>query len=250
MRTASRAYSEHWDLTPIITPPRTRLYRLQTLGAGTGWVESLTSYIARLAQAHCLPPCVLFNREIMPQFRRIAQRPSIQTGYRGGYWKASINGNNGSAELMVHTLEALTQAKHLRQSTLLSCGDSLAKRPLIRRKQVWCSACFQEWHEANAPLYLPLMWSLIDLNLCPTHRVRLTEHCPICKSTQISLASSMPVGVCQSCKTWLGTTDTCKDQTLPRPTPWELFVAAQIPSLLENLQEPTTSFSLFSKNVC
>lgn len=36
-------------------PSRSRLYRLAPIGLGTAYVESLTSYIIRLAEAHSLP---------------------------------------------------------------------------------------------------------------------------------------------------------------------------------------------------
>lgn len=41
-----------WNLAPRALPPRSRLYSLQPMAIGTPRVESLTSYIMRLAEAH------------------------------------------------------------------------------------------------------------------------------------------------------------------------------------------------------
>lgn len=47
---------EEWDMNIPAIPPRSRLYRLEPVGIGTPYVESLTSYIARLAAEHCVTP--------------------------------------------------------------------------------------------------------------------------------------------------------------------------------------------------
>lgn len=43
---------ELWDLTCPAIPPRSRLFHLAPIGIGTPWTESLTGYLARLAEAH------------------------------------------------------------------------------------------------------------------------------------------------------------------------------------------------------
>ena len=55
---------ESCDLEKPKFPPRSRLYSLEPVGMGTPHVESLTSYIARLAEAHCVTPRILIEREI------------------------------------------------------------------------------------------------------------------------------------------------------------------------------------------
>ena len=50
---------ESWDLdSDKILPERTHLYHLQPLGIGSIFVESLTGYIARLAEAHDISPAM------------------------------------------------------------------------------------------------------------------------------------------------------------------------------------------------
>lgn len=55
-----------WDLTPLPMPPRTILYALDPIGVGTPQVESLTSYITRLAEAHGVFPGLLVSKMIAP----------------------------------------------------------------------------------------------------------------------------------------------------------------------------------------
>ena len=45
---------ENWILNLPTLRPRTYLYHLEPLGIGTPLVESLTSYIGRLAAAHAV----------------------------------------------------------------------------------------------------------------------------------------------------------------------------------------------------
>src|SRR5258708_30853921 len=60
---APTAY-ERWDITPPALPPRSRLYPLEPIGLGTPLVESLTGYVARLADAHCVSTGTLYSKEI------------------------------------------------------------------------------------------------------------------------------------------------------------------------------------------
>lgn len=46
--------------------PRSRLYSLPPFGAGTPLVESLPSYIMRLAHSHSVTVETLITREILP----------------------------------------------------------------------------------------------------------------------------------------------------------------------------------------
>lgn len=43
---------QFWKLEKPKVPARSRLYHLEPVGLETIWVESLTSYIARLAEHH------------------------------------------------------------------------------------------------------------------------------------------------------------------------------------------------------
>src|SRR5262249_51898054 len=65
---------EYWE--PVITeiPPRSRLFPLIPRGIGTGQAESLTSYIMRLAKAHCLYVTTLYSQLLHPAVRAGAEK--------------------------------------------------------------------------------------------------------------------------------------------------------------------------------
>jgi hypothetical protein len=50
-------------------PPRTRLCSLEPIGVGTPFVESLVSYLTRLADTHCVAPVNLTFEVILPLFK-------------------------------------------------------------------------------------------------------------------------------------------------------------------------------------
>ena len=59
-------YLEDWSLKPPEIPPRSRLFSLEPVAVGTPYTESLSSYLHRLAQAHCLTSQKLVMGEIAP----------------------------------------------------------------------------------------------------------------------------------------------------------------------------------------
>ena len=58
--------NELWDTEPPSIPKPSRLFSLEPIGLNTGYVESLTSYVARLALAHSVPPGRLLVMEVKP----------------------------------------------------------------------------------------------------------------------------------------------------------------------------------------
>ena len=53
-----------WDCTAADMPPRSRLYSLKPIGIGTPFVESITGYVSRLADAHAVSVAELVGREL------------------------------------------------------------------------------------------------------------------------------------------------------------------------------------------
>lgn len=55
---------DSWDMKDILIPSRSRLFSLEPIGIGTSYVESLSSYVTRLAEVHCVYLGILMTREI------------------------------------------------------------------------------------------------------------------------------------------------------------------------------------------
>ncbi len=168
-----------WDTSPPVLPRPTRLYSLTPIGVGTPMVESLTGYVVRLAEAHCVSAGLLYWKEI----RTLTGKGNIFT-FRvtngNGYSTHTINGLGAPAADFVRVLERLTGQHNLRVLTLLPWAQVLPKAGLLRRARAWCERCVQAWHQANQPLYEPLLWTLQAVTVCPYHQRPLCHQCPHC----------------------------------------------------------------------
>jgi hypothetical protein len=145
----------HWNLTLPICQPRSRLYSLQPIGIGTPHVESLTGYVARLADAHCVQPGSLIARE----FTSLVKQPNGQTYLHGMSSRTeALNGSGQMALEFVQTLERLTLRDDLYYLTLLLWAEVIPARGLLRRIRAWCPSCYEEWQTNSQTVYEPLLW--------------------------------------------------------------------------------------------
>src|SRR5260221_9664144 len=126
--------------------PRSRLYHLEPVGIGTPFVESLTSYVTRLAEAHCVSLRNLITHELLPLYGRSYLPRTTDDNNTSALWKDSptLNGINPSTRDFVRVLEQLTLHDNLRFLTMLPWAEVLSCRYLVRRTKAWCPFCYQE----------------------------------------------------------------------------------------------------------
>lgn len=221
----------------VVVPPRTRLYRLEPIGLGTAMVESLASFIHRLAEAHGVPTSVFLRHELAPRF----QRKTI-LGSRGGCdllgkMGSAINGDNGSALEAVQILATLTGHERVGCLNFSKFGGLLAGRKLLRSCQAWCPQCLEEWRRTEQPIYQPLQWLLADLKSCPQHKCWLEEGCPNCRKSHTPLGRYRWNGCCPRCSLWLAGYSAGVEHVDFKPlSGWDEFVAASIPGFLVSMQ--------------
>lgn len=197
---------EQWELRSPVLPPPTRLYSLSPIGVGTPMVESLTGYIARLAEAHCVSAGLLYWKEI----KALAGKGNIfsfRVAGNGGYSTHTINGHGSPAADFVRVLEVLTGRLDLRYLTLLTWAQVLPGHSLLRRWRAWCERCFHAWLQAKQPIYEPLLWALRAVSICPYHRCKLRDACPHCSSRIGPLDWCSRPGHCSRCKGALASAD-------------------------------------------
>jgi hypothetical protein len=185
-------------------PPRSQLYSLEPMGVGTGMVESLTSYVARLAEAHSLKLSTFVGKILAP----LGKMRGI-TGVGGWYdilrhLGASLNGTGGTSADCVAILESLTLQESLLNLTLRFTTGWLSDRALISTNQRWCPQCLNEWKRCGATVYYPLLWQLQVVQSCPVHQTLLESHCPGCGTRHRPLGKHLIPGHCPSCGGWLG----------------------------------------------
>ena len=188
----------------IEMPPRSTLYCLAPLGMGTIEVESLTSYIQRLAWAYRVNPRVLVAEVILPHLSN-AHYPD--PGHLGSFSRTrsmSINGVGEVAQDWAETLEQLTMRSDLRFLTVRPWAHGLPAWGLLRNVPQWCPACYDEWREQKQPVYQPLLWTLQAVTVCLRHAQPFVVQCPACQQSQSAIASKRGLGCCTQCGIWLG----------------------------------------------
>jgi hypothetical protein len=244
---------EAWAPAREAPPPRSRLYSLEPIGIGTPEVESLSSYLNRLAQAHCVTVTTLMVHELLPHVGTPAP-PSAHpaaTPPRGEgrglsqHLARQINGLGRIAAAWVHGLEALTGRRDLHFLTLLTWRAVLPTRHLFAPRIRWCPACFEDQRTAGHPLSLPLVWTLNPVTCCVRHRQSLQSHCPGCQQPLVAFSGRSRPGYCSRCGAWLGT---ALHGALPPvvppavdPWPWAAWVGTTLGDLLQaapRLQHP------------
>jgi hypothetical protein len=229
---------EKWEIISPDLPPRSRLYSLEPIGVGTAWVESLTGYIARLAEAHCVSTALLFRKEIDALTGRgniFNRARDIRLEENAGYSTHIINGCGVPAKDFVRALESLTYRAGLRYLTLTPWKEVLPKGGVLRRARAWCAKCLRMWQADAKPIYEPLLWTLKPVILCPLHQRALSFTCPICKRQNRILDSRTRPGHCSLCKQWLAPTGTevLPDQALTNEdSVWGEWVAIVLGEIL------------------
>ncbi len=197
-----------WEMSMPDIPPRSRLYNLTPLGLNSPLVESLTSYICRLAYEHHVEVGTLIQYSIAPVLgkRYIAddKSRSISSFLRHA---SPINGNGTMASDWVSVLGALTLRPDLTFLTLLVGADALSQRDLLQPVRQWCPRCYDAWRHQGTIIYEPLLWSINGITVCPKHSQQLERRCPHCSASLPWLTWRSRPGCCSECGKWLGKAD-------------------------------------------
>jgi hypothetical protein len=226
------------------------LYGLEPGGLGTPYVESLTGYVARLAEAHCVLARSLVVYEIVPLFGR-PYLMDEQGSYIHSFFRthaSAVNGTQSLAEEWVRIIEELTCRKDIRFMTMLPWADVLPWKGLLKRKRHWCPMCYEHWLENGDVIYEPLLWSIEIVKVCPIHKQTLESVCPYpdCGKSQPPLGSRSRPGHCAVCTRWLGRKAEPSNGMSPpdEDLQWHLLVANAVGELLAaspSLAEPPRS---------
>ena len=236
---------EVWAPSLEAPPPRRRLYSLEPIGIGTPEVESLSSYLNRLAQAHCVTVNALIAHELVPHVgtkapasARRAAPPSrgVPRGL-GQQLAQRIDGLGRTAATWVNGLEVLTGRRDLRFLTLLAWRDVLPNRHVFSPVLRWCPACFDARVTTEHTLYDPLLWKLNPITTCVRHQRRLRSRCRACQQQPVAFSGRSRPGYCSRCGSWLGTegrADLLPDERLREEAwPWQRWVVTNLGQLLQ-----------------
>jgi hypothetical protein len=214
-------------------PPRSKLYGLLPEGLGTVEVESLTSYINRLAWTYRVSSWVLVVQEILPLYNgpySLGSSPH-QLGGFGRTRAMRLNGTGEVAREWAKTLQQLTMRSDLHLLTADPWASGLPNWGFLRSTPVWCPACYQHWQEQGQPLYQPLLWALQAVTVCLHHRQPLVEQCPFCQKNQSAIGARTAPGYCTQCGKWLGMQSTTEGGVDDEELAWQQWVMSAIEEL-------------------
>lgn len=206
------------------------LYALAPLGLEDAAVESLTSYIARLAYAHQWPVRTLFkymDDACGTRYYQSADRLVRRDG----------RALNGYGQTQAHATAALTRLT--KQDGIAQCSLSVLKPVLasngsraLKRYRHWCPACFEERRTAGEVPYDHLAWQIASLQICPVHQQPLIDRCPACEQRQHVIAFCH-VDICANCyaQLWPGPVPGVEIDNVQKP--YQAWLAAEITRLLD-----------------
>jgi AraC-like DNA-binding protein len=221
---------EWWDLSESAHSRPTLLYAPTPLGLGTAYVESLASYVTRLAEAHVVSVWQLILHILFECRRSRVSRSSVRYVY-------PANGLGKDSEAVLRSLEAATARRDLGLLTLAALDGTVARRGVFRTTEAWCPDCLENWRATGAPLYSPLLWAIRIVKVCPIHSRPLMDRCQYCQSQFAPLRARAFPGYCSICSRWLGSPRLLLGDGSVDDRHYDLWAAASIGELLAALPQ-------------
>lgn len=203
-----------------------KLFSLEPIGIGSEMVESLTSYLLRLAEAHCVTVGTLISQVISEE---LGKSYIIESSQKRG----TLNGLGALTEEFIRAISNLTGCD-VSFLTLQSWRNICPDRNILRLTKAWCPNCLEDWKSKRLPIYEPLVWCFKDVGLCKIHNALLLTRCPSCDSEIPLLHRMSRNGYCSHCKRWLGCADTPDIENESGHMSWNHFVISNIEDLLKN----------------
>ncbi len=230
---------EGWDYDASRRPPRAQVAGIEPLGLGTALVEALTSYVARLATAHDLPPGLFARHVLAPALGRGDAEGASRDDW-GKYFAAifslvlgSLDGAGRHAATWVDALARLTLRGDLRLLTLLPWSVVLADGGLTRPERRVCPVCLKQQRAAGVGPYEPLLWRVAPLRTCCEHErpILLESVCRACGKVSGVLGTwSMP-GRC-SCGAWRGVDEGQARHAPEEEASWQRYVYGNLAEMI------------------
>jgi len=154
------------------------LYHLEPIGLDTENVESLTSYLSRLSEAHCLPVKYLIDSIILPE-SNLTKSENLNNLVFYKESSKTINGVGIYAEEFITPLKKLTLRNELNYLTMLPLKNIIDNRGkgLLKNKKEWCPYCYSEQINDFGIMYDLLQWSINLVNRCHKHKIKLQNQC-------------------------------------------------------------------------
>ncbi|MFE4522465.1 TniQ family protein [Cytobacillus firmus] len=192
----------HNNIYGVRLTERSTLYNIEPVGLGTSMVESFTSYITRLSNAHNIKVKHMLQFVVYPilQNNEYIYQNIINSSYK---FSKYVIGNNFTTLDFINALEKLTSRLDLRYLTFISWKEIITQKSISNYKK-WCPLCLNTMKENNSTVYQPLLWNLRCVNICHIHNSPLKSKCPKCNKIQLHLSNKGNIANCHKCNSWLG----------------------------------------------
>ena len=214
-----------------------RLFNIEPIGVGTPYVESLPSYIKRLAEAHSVFPGVLLKNEIFPEIRDYHLNIVLYE-----HCKFLLSVSSEIINDLIRVLEMKTSNNNIHYMSLSKLSGYINPKYLFRDHAAWCPLCYEESRQSNEPVYEQMIWSISDIDICGKHGTPLHVTCPQCHKQIKHYDSFGRAGYCYHCKHWLGLNNV-DDISYSKINEWDQWVLDNIGSLLSGIPK----FYLFAE---
>ncbi|MGN8845918.1 TniQ family protein [Niallia sp. HCP3S3_B10] len=182
---------------------RTVLYNnIEPIGIGTPYIESLTSYICRIAKSHNVRVTTLLN-ELIGSYIGL---PYLADAFAKNLAPNRYNLINGISTInieFIKVLEKLTGRNDIEHMTFKNWKGILSNN-IVSKNRRWCPLCLNYLKKESREIYEPLIWLVPSINKCEIHSTRIKEECPNCNKKLGFVHRNLIVGYCQYCSGWLG----------------------------------------------
>lgn len=185
----------HFETVPV--SPRSRLFGVRPIGAGTSAAEAITSLVTEIANRHHVRADRLV--ELLGDTVALRTATEARRRLRSLHLETFLNGCGSRAARFVAGVEELTGVSGLASHTMLPWAQTLPTHGLIRPSAAWCSACLAGDREAVGRPYLRLLWQLQPVQVCIDHRCLLSDLCPGCARRVPPFPGACLAGHCPHC---------------------------------------------------
>lgn len=184
------------------------LMQVEIRGIGTPDVESLPSYIHRLACAHKVSASALL-KSVAKWYR--LKHPDKNICFNDDRFAGDISvyvrPNQATYDLVTMLSEAIGNP-NLFGTTFVSLNKAVVRtQGIFSHKIRWCPYCVKHFESNNDEGYFKLMWTVSSITHCHTHNSLLVDQCPVCKEEQGGYSYKIEPSRCQKCGSSLSLTN-------------------------------------------
>lgn len=181
-----------------------QLFRIEPFGLETDEVESLSSYLLRLAKVHGVTLGRLLTTLKTDYQNANPGWIDYSETHANPQTLATLVRPTDSVADLLRIIESVTGDIGLRATTFQALRHACYRSVgLFHGYLRWCPECFTEDVRAGGQAYYRLIWSFKDVEFCHKHGAPIISRCPKCYRRQNSVNRRKAIHRCFKCSTEL-----------------------------------------------